>query len=68
MNGNISYRNLDTKAKRPPKMNKIACISVRDIHTIDLIKIEITQSVFKFFALSRFKTKFRSFCVNYKLL
>ena len=31
-------------------MNKIACVSVRDIHIIDIIKIEITQSVFKIFA------------------
>ena len=30
------------------KMNKVACISVRDIRRIDLIKIEITQSVSKF--------------------
>ena len=38
------------KAKRPSKMNKIARISVRDIHRVDLIKIKITQSVFKIFA------------------
>ena len=31
------------KAKRPPKMNKIARISVCDILRIDLIKIEIIQ-------------------------
>ena len=33
--------------KIPPKMNKMALISVRDIRRIDLIKIEITQSVSK---------------------
>ena len=33
----------------PPKMNKIACISVCDIHIIHLIKIEIIQSAFKIF-------------------
>ena len=35
--------------KIPPKMNKIARILVRDIRRIDLIKIEITQSVSKNF-------------------
>ena len=35
--------NVDIKAKRPPKMNKIARISVRDIRRIEFIKIEITQ-------------------------
>ena len=34
--------NVDTKAKRPQKMNTIARISVCDICRIDLIKIEIT--------------------------
>ena len=38
---------MDAKAKKPQKMIKIACILVRDIRRIDLIKIEITQSVFK---------------------
>ena len=40
---------MDIKAKIPQKTNKIARISVRDIRRIDLIKIEITQSVFKIF-------------------
>ena len=31
---------MDAKAKKPQKMNKIACILVRDIRRIDLIKIE----------------------------
>ena len=38
---------MDIKAKIPPKMNKIARISVRNIHRIDFSKIEITQSVSK---------------------
>ena len=54
--------NVDTEAKKTPKMNKI---SVRDIHIIDIIiiKIEITQSVFKFFAWNfrnLFRTEFQS--------
>ena len=39
--------NVDTKAKIPQKMNKIARIFVRDIRGIDFINLEITQSVFK---------------------
>ena len=35
-------------AKIPQKINKNACILVHDIRRIDLIKIEITQSVLKF--------------------
>ena len=42
--------NVDTKAKIPQKMNKIAHIFVRDIRGIDFINLEITQSVFKIFA------------------
>ena len=38
---------MDTKAIKPPKINKIAGTSVRDIHRIDLIKIKISQSIFK---------------------
>ena len=33
--------------KRQSKMDTIACISVRDINIIDLIKIEIAPSVFQ---------------------
>ena len=39
--------NVDTKAKIPQKMNKIARIFIR---SIDFINLEITQSVFKIFA------------------
>ena len=42
--------NVDIKAKRPPKMNKISRISVRDIHRIYLIQIEISQAVSKILA------------------
>ena len=36
----LSVKNVDIKAKRPTKMNKIAHISVCIIHRIDLIKIQ----------------------------
>ena len=41
---------MDTKAKIPQEMNKIARIFVRYIRRIDFINLEITQSVFKIFA------------------
>ena len=42
--------NVDTKAKIPQKMNRIACIFGRDTRGIDLTKNVTTQSVFKMFA------------------
>ena len=42
---------MDIKAKRPPEMNKIALISVCNIIRIDLIKVEITQSVIQKFCM-----------------
>ena len=37
---------MDTKAKIPQKMNKIAHIFVRDIRGIDFINLEITSSIY----------------------
>ena len=56
----------------PPKMNKIACILVCDIHIIHLIKIEIIQSDFKIFVkpvleiavAQKTKTRYQTFALS----